>query len=336
MNMPLQEQTADAQVREDVELLASKHALLGRWTLQFVTRHSANSSQVLEYRRLDQPDAPRLMVKHRNRRMSREESARKIASEFQTLKDLWNRASVPVRTSIPRPLALFPEAGAEVLEAVTGTQMTVVLRRDANRLAGWFCKGRLCRMARRSGEWLLRFHQLIPGPVVKFEPARYLANLSHWLKRSQSAGLEESIADVLWETASRASEELRGAGIPTATIHGDFIPQNIFVSRDRVSVIDFASVRRGEPIYEDLGLFAAYLRLLASARVYSRHVIMSMIPAFVGGYGEGVNARFMRLYVLKATAMIFADQFAAGDTYPAGCEKISRIKAELARTSSRL
>jgi hypothetical protein len=52
-------------VREQIERLIAEHPLLGNWQLEFVRSHWASSSDVLEYRRRDNPHAAQLMIKHR-------------------------------------------------------------------------------------------------------------------------------------------------------------------------------------------------------------------------------------------------------------------------------
>jgi Ser/Thr protein kinase RdoA (MazF antagonist) len=323
-------------VREQIGQLVAKHPLLAAWNMKFVCDHPASSSDVLEYRRGDQPQAPPLMIKHRNRQMNREEGRQQVTAEFSVLQRIWNSADGALRKTIPHPIALLPEAGAEVFEAVRGTPLTTLLRREANRLAGPFCTRRMCRVAGQCGDWLRSFHGLTARPMVEHNPAGYLAKLSYWLEMSERRGLEEGTAKSLWEAAIRACSNCGTPPVGVAGVHGDFIPQNIFVLGDRISVIDFASFKEQELVYEDLGLFVAYLRLLASERVYSRQTILAMARAFLEAYGVHEPASLLNLYVLKAMVMIFADQFASGGARPEESGKVSRIKAQLAQAPSEL
>jgi aminoglycoside phosphotransferase (APT) family kinase protein len=329
-------QLAGFSTQDQIEQLIRDHSLLSKWRLEFACRHSASCSDVLEFRRRDDPVAPRLMIKHRNRWMTREESNETVVREFHIVERIWNLADTAFRKTMPRPVTLLPEVGAAVFEAVQGTPMTVLLKREANRLAGPFCRGRMCRMARRCGEWLRAFHALTAGPGVEYDSARYLSKLSYWLEKSQRRGLERMTTTSLWQAANQVCEKSGCLAVTTAGIHGDFVPQNIFVSRDKISVIDFASVTEPEPIYEDIGLFVAYLQLLAGGTPYSRGTIQAMTCAFLLGYGADDRSVLLDLYVLKGIVMIFADQFASGSALGEESGKIRRIKAQLARAPSEL
>jgi hypothetical protein len=324
---------ANIPIRERLERLISQHPVLGKWNLKFICSHWASSSDVLEYRRGDDPEARPLMIKHRNRRLQGKDSRQEIEGEFRVLEGIWDRANDSFRKTIPRPISLLPQAGAAVFEAVPGVPMTQLLRREANRLTGPFCRRRICRLARHSGEWLRSFHALTARPAVERDSAGYLAKLSYWLEKSRSRGLETETADTLWAAANQMSRKAGKTLTPVAGVHGDFIPQNIFVSGHDISVIDFASFKEPETIYEDLGLFVAYLRLLASAPAYSRGAVTAMTHTFLEGYGDCLTAGVLNLYVLKAMVMIFADQFTSGEECAAKLKKIRRIKSQLARAS---
>lgn len=266
--------------------------------------------------------------------MSREESMQKLTTEFCVLERIWNSAHASFQTTIPRPVALLPEAGAAVFEAVQGTPMTTLLKRQANLLTGPFCMRKMCRVARRCGDWLRSFHAFTAKPVAEHDSGHYVAKLSYWLGKSERRGLETETAKSLWDAANRACENFVTVPVAMAGVHGDFIPQNILVSGNRIFVIDFASFKEPEPIYEDLGLFVAYLRLLAGARPYSGRTILAMTRAFLDGYGADQPTISLNLYVLKAMLMIFADQFESGGGSGAEeSEKISRIKVQLARAA---
>jgi aminoglycoside phosphotransferase (APT) family kinase protein len=315
-------------IRTLVERCLMKHSLLGAWDLEFLGTHGASSSEVLEYGHRNQPQARTLMIKHRRGVMSREESEQEVGHEFRVVEDLWARGAA-FQGTIPRPVALLPETGAAIYERVPGSPMTAVLKRHANRLTGLLKRKQMCSIANASGKWLRSLHQLNAGPAIPHDSLTYLAKLAYWLGKGVSAGLRMKMASSVWDAACSSAERAKGQMIRLAGVHGDFIPQNIFVHGGSVAVIDFASFRNSDVVYEDLGFFVAACRLMASRSVYSRSVMTGMERAFLDGYGESLNEDLLDLYVLKATAMFFADQFTLAKPVVAEARKLNRITAQL-------
>jgi aminoglycoside phosphotransferase (APT) family kinase protein len=114
-------------------------------------------------------------------------------------------------------------------------------------------------------------------------------------------------------------------------MHGDFIPQNIFVNPGGVAVIDFADSRKREVVYEDLGYSVAFWRLLAGRWVYSRSLLTAMATAFLDGYGDSLNPELLNLYVTKAIVIIFATQFVPQYPSRKDARRLHRIEADLVK-----
>jgi hypothetical protein len=55
-----------------------------------------------------------------------------------------------------------------------------------------------------------------------------------------------------------------------------------------MAVVDFGGYREREPIYEDLGMFLAYLGLM-DAGFYSRRVTQEIARGFLHGYASPVS-----------------------------------------------
>jgi aminoglycoside phosphotransferase (APT) family kinase protein len=301
-------QAGNEAVQREVERLMGMHPVLKDWGVEFICIHPARSSEVLEYRRRGQPEAPHLIVKHRQYRMSGEESSRALAGEFHTLEALWNRADASFRETIPRPVALLSDAGAAVFEAVRGKPMTQLLRQEANCFTGVLCSRRTSRLARQAGEWLRNFHEMTARPPVKHNAERYFLKLSYWLRKGEATGLAAKTVANVWEAANKARGNMEGELTHQADVHGDFIPQNILAAGKHVAVIDFECRKQPEDVHEDLGFFVAYLRVLAGSRAYSRRALKRMEESFLEGYGDLAGNRLLSLYVLKAMTTMFADQ----------------------------
>ena len=324
-----EERLSDVRISQQIGRCLSEHPVLGSWSLEFVGRHFARNSEVLEYKRRDQPQAPTLMVKHRIRNLSRAASEMHVTREFAIVEDLRTRADAAFQATIPKPVALLPEVGAAVYERVPGIPLTTVLKMSANCLTGLIQHHKVCRIAEWSGRWLRTFHELNHPRSAPYDAKSYLANLSFWLRRAVKAGLDRRAASKLWDVAARSATRVKGVVVCDTGIHGDFIPQNILVASGGVAVIDFADSRKGEAVYEDLGFFVAYCKLIAGNWMYCRSLLAAMRTAFLDGYEDSLNLRLLNLYTTKAMAMMFADQFIRQKPSRKDTRRLHRIEDEL-------
>ncbi|HXW91387.1 MAG TPA: phosphotransferase [Terriglobales bacterium] len=318
----------DAELLAQIERCISEHPMLGSWDLELIGRHAASNSEVLEFRRRTQPDVPTLMLKHRRRRLSREASGNHARHEFQLLNEIWQRSDAAFRNTLPRPIALLPEIGAAVFQRVPGIPLSQFLKQHANTVTGPLHLPSLSATAASIGNWLHCLHSLNLAAATRHDGYWFLSALEYWLRKALRVGLEPWAAGEVWRAAARSAMTLDSL-CPRSGTHGDFIPQNIFVRPADVAVIDFASYRNPNPIYEDLGLFVAYARLIATRWIYSHPALDEIVLAFLESYGSELNPHLLNLYVLKSTAMIFADQFSPQSFHPKDAVKRQRIQKHL-------
>ena len=314
----------------EIERALAQHPDLRGWRLQLVGRHTARASEILEFKRTSQVCMPRLMLKHRTRSLSRQASAEHVRQEFRSLQELWYRSDAAFRATLPRPVALLPEIGAALFERVPGISLTNVLKLQANSVTGPLRRNEICRIAADIGRWLRKLHALNYSSPVPQATTAYLANLAYWLRKAKDQGLDRATAAAVWDAAARSAFEARDQRVLCTGAHGDFIPQNILVQRNAVAVIDFESFRRPAPIYEDLGFFVAHCHLMTHRWLYSASVANDMAAAFLEAYGENLRADLLDLYVLKAMATMFADQYAPRSLAWKYAERLRRIKSGLA------
>ncbi|HXW90657.1 MAG TPA: phosphotransferase [Terriglobales bacterium] len=290
-----------------IERCISEHPILGSWDLKLIGRYAASNSEVLEFRGRNL-DLPTLMVKHRMGQLSQESSWNHAREEFQFVHETWVASDAPFRDTLPRPIALLPEIGAVVFQRVPGIPFSKFLKQHANPVTGSLHLRLVRATATRIGNWLHRLHNLNLAAPTRHNPYSFLSDLKYWLRKALPAGLEPRLAADVWRAAAQNAMTL-DSPCPHSAVHGDFIPQNIFVHPAGVAVIDFGSYRKSNPIYEDLGMFVAYARLIANRWIYSRHALEEMVLAFLESYGDQLNPRLLNLYILKSTTMIFVDQF---------------------------
>jgi len=318
----------DAELLARIERCISEHPMLRSWDLELIGQHAASNSEVLEFRRRTQPDIPTLMLKHRMRRLSREASGNHARDEFQLLHDIWERSDAAFRNTLPRPIALLPEIGAAVFQSVPGIPLSQFLKQHANAVTGPLHLPLLSATAASIGNWLHRLHSLNLAARTRHDGYGFLSALEYWLRKALRVGLEPWVAGEVWRAAAQSAMTLDSL-CPQSGTHGDFIPQNIFVGPAGVAVIDFGSYRKSNPIYEDLGLFVAYARLIVTRWIYNHPALDEVVQAFLESYGSELNPHLLNLYVLKSTTMIFADQFSPQSFHPKDAAKRQRIQKHL-------
>lgn len=116
-------------------------------------------------------------------------------------------------------------------------------------------------------------------------------------------GLDPNIAWKIRAQFSASGNEIDGKVLPAAARHGDFIPQNMLVTRDRISLVDFEAFRQHAVIYEDLAQFSAHLLLMSQSALYDARTARAMLLAFLNAYGEKVTAAVWKFYLLGASIM---------------------------------
>jgi tRNA A-37 threonylcarbamoyl transferase component Bud32 len=193
---------------------------------------------------------------------------------FRTMQILHERgfgAGSPLK--IPTPLCYLADLKLLIQEKARGIPLREQLGRENSASA---------RM-RMVACWLAKLHQIdpIPDALGSYEEDESsLQQLVYRLQRRYphlASGLEELASSIRQRIGS-----IKDA-IPTVTGHGDFHPENIFVTRDGATVIDFDHSCRADPA-RDLGYFVAQVRNMAYFSTGSLEASNREIRAFVDVY----------------------------------------------------
>jgi len=86
-----------------------------------------------------------------------------------------------------------------------------------------------------------------------------------------------------------------------AASHGEFLPQNIMISKTEVGVVDFETFSSAGSVHRDLATFLAYIGLLTGKAKYSRTALLGLAHGFVDGYGNDFNLQLFQGEFLKCT-----------------------------------
>ena len=176
--------------------------------------------------------------------------------------------------SIPRPVAYLPNLRLLLVAKVKGTHAAQVFLEGDSRERE--------TAARRSAQWLARFHALrgIPGGILS--PHKMLRKSSKTYKHLvESCPALESKAQRLLEGLGPAWESL--LDIPMAPGHGDFVPAHVFLGGDQVITVDWDSFILSDPS-RDVARFLLGMRRLAERHLNSIRALDSCAENFLDTY----------------------------------------------------
>jgi glycosyltransferase involved in cell wall biosynthesis/Ser/Thr protein kinase RdoA (MazF antagonist) len=227
--------------------------------------------------------------------------------EYDALSFLWREFSQrSTRFTVPRPLDHFPEYAALVVEKCQGEKLNQALR-WARLLKTSSERERLCQQVKTCGEWLALFHQVTgrPGnPSGIYQ--RIERDFYNDLKACEELGLDPALAAqvVTWFEQKKSvafSGDHRIVGY-----HCDFGPYNVFLSQEKITVIDFEGLQEGI-IYDDLCYFLGMIEAMPFYHL-SRKLSQNIKESFLEGYGqpEKLDQGQFDVFVLMAMVKIMA------------------------------
>jgi len=229
--------------------------------------HERPDSTVLEVLASDGACARELVLKvHASPRGDARAAEARARHEFAVLRGLAGMGDVDpagpaVSHGVPEALG---RSGAALLLAACEGRLLVDLARDA-RLGGSRRRRLAIDAVQQAGRWLRTFQRHTrtgddAGPILEVlvEQARRDLDLcvaARFVSVAQRAVLRHRLDELAGALGAGAV-----AGLPVVGHHGDFWPGNIFVSADRIAVIDFEGYRQGLPL-EDPAYFLVQLEL---------------------------------------------------------------------------
>jgi len=176
--------------------------------------------------------------------------------------------------NVPKPLCYFSDLKLLIQETVCGIPLRQYLASNDSAASG------LMRMV---ANWLAKLHQIdaIPeGIASREEDESSLQNLAYRLGEQYPhlASRLEELASSTWQRIASFRDT-----IPSVMVHGDFHPENILVTRNGATVIDFDHFCRSDPA-KDLGNIIVQMRNMAYFSTGSLAALNHEIRAFLNAY----------------------------------------------------
>ena len=202
------------------------------------------------------------------------------AGVFRTWEAVWQAGFGPgAEFYIPQPLAYLPSMRILLEEKVQGPSAKEILLSGTPR--------ERIAAAERCGRWLARFHTAAPRLGNAVDIRRESSRLRHWVDRVTSFG--QPFAD----KGARLFRELEAAAPAPGTVeycagHGSYIPEHVFLSGPRTTVIDLDEYDVADP-GRDVAWFVVSLQRLALVHLGSFHALDGPAQHFLESYLSAGN-----------------------------------------------
>jgi len=196
------------------------------------------------------------------------------ARAFRTMRLLWDSGfGAASRLRIPEPLGYFPDFKLLVQEKARGALMPTRLGRG---------NGSAHRHLTMAARWLAKLHSQDVFPDAVGWPGNDESSIKTFVAcvGERFPRQAAQLADI-----ARALRERRAffKSPPPTWVHGDFHPENIFVTRNGATVIDFDQFCLSDPA-RDLGYILAQMQATAYRQTGSLRTVAGEIKAFFAEY----------------------------------------------------
>lgn len=213
---------------------------------------------------------------------------RTVEAEHKVLNDLYAQFREYHDGSVPKPVLYLPEYEAVVMEAYELPPLSesmkylryfssrpsfMILKKDCARVGSWLKHlFRISDALKEADTFLLQ---------IKNECLRRIQEIDE----SGSPMIPSWFNDHLSEHLETLTCLLAGKELPVCGVHGDFGPQNILHSPEKIIVIDWFSYHEG-PVCCDATDFLLFLDIRLNSPVQSTQRIRALINSFWEGYGS--------------------------------------------------
>ena len=227
--------------------------------------------------------------------------------EFNILRDLYPHFVDIPSCSVPRPILVDSAIEAYVMEYVPG-DLLVDLFKFCRYFAPQSEMKKIIEVWRNCGQWLKKFQEFtgiyatddqefIDGVIARAQQRLSLIN------NLNDSRVPEDFMDVVSKSLYRQLERLGGQRILVSGRHGDFIPLNMIVNKEGITVIDFLGYRH-EPIAVDVLKVLVCLYDEMRSVTASSHRVELLTEAFLDGYGPLPSQPYPLLYLCECMQRI--------------------------------
>jgi hypothetical protein len=220
------------------------------------------------------------------------------AQELRHLQSVYALVETKKLAGIPRPLGDFAELGAIVSQKLGGIPLQSIIMKAAL-LPGYADCGTLQYGAKRTGEWLRKFHRATADMPEPFDAAGFLADLEKLCAGCKKEGLDDlSIKNILGGAKTILARARKT--LPSSAVLNNFTPLNVVITEDGVGFCDFAKTSKRGSSFQDLALFLASVEALEKYPFCDRSITSEVQSSFLESYGvSAADQRLLRVLKMK-------------------------------------
>ena len=243
----------------------------------------------------------RIYIKlHKNPDHQKDRVLQFCATEFEVLKKLHKAFADYEGFGVVRPVAFYPREMITITEEKTGANLYDILQKQGHRLASRKRFQQLEKYCYRCGQWLHLFQALTQtGKTVALRDMQILQNALERFQRWENLNLKKSLLKRVQNDLQQRLNRLAQQPVLLSGQHGDFIPFNVIVNANEITLLDFPYYTVGT-VYHDLARFCTVLITMAKKPLFSRRRMLRLVKAIIAGFAE--KAKFdidiFRIYLL--------------------------------------
>ncbi len=210
---------------------------------------------------------------------------------------------------VPRAVGDFSELGAVVCTKVNGLPLQSIVMKAAL-LPDFGNDGMLDAVARRTGEWLRRFHDATAASPRTIDGKALQAEIEKLCVRAQKDGLaKDSVQSIVQYVESSLAKVKKP--LASSAVLNEFVPLNVMISEHGVGFCEFADYSSQGTSLHDVATFLAAVEALEKYPFCNRSLTSMVQDSFLRAYN--VNPQEQQLLtVLKLKVLL--QMFAQGRT----------------------
>ncbi len=237
-------------------------------------------------------------------------SARELArSESENLQKIFAASVDGGLDGVPRPVGDFSSIGAVVCTKINGLPLQSIMMKAAL-LPDFGNDGLLEVAARRTGQWLRRFHEVTVGEPQPLDGHSLRSDLEKLCVKAQKDGLARDSVQSIMEYVGSTLGNVRKP-IASSAVLNDFVPLNVMISDGGVGFCEFANFRPQGNSLHDAATFLAAVEALEKYPFCDRSLTALVQDSFTRAYGVSAPEQQL-LTVLKLKVLL--QMFAQGRT----------------------
>ena len=242
------------------------------------------------------------------------QSSRDLArQELDNLQRISQACAEHQLDGVPRAIGDFSALGAVVCTKINGLPLQSLVMKAAL-LPDFGNDGTLEMAARRTGEWLRRFHDATATEPQPIDGKALLADIEKLCVKAQKDGLAKDSIESILEYVGASLAKVKKP-IPSSALLNEFVPLNVMISEHGVGFCDFASFSPQGNSMHDAATFLAAVEALEKYPFCDRSLTALVQDSFIRAYG--VNPQELQLLTvmkLKMLLQLFAQGRAVKDS----------------------